>query len=117
MFLFNACIAHYKCQILTGFVFCLQSLSLLKYNTFLLTGIKCIFLPYSHFLFCNHTCISPLVIRTVERDSQQTWCRDHRSRGHMTFCTGTSHSGPEWQQSAPKFSLASENILTYFARI
>ena len=29
----------------------------------------------------------------------------------------TSHSGPEWQQSAPKFSLASENILTYFARI
>ena len=28
-----------------------------------------------------------------------------------------AHSGPEWQQSAPKFSLASENILTYFARI
>ena len=30
---------------------------------------------------------------------------------------GPMHSGPEWQQSAPKFSLASENILTYFARI
>ena len=36
---------------------------------------------------------------------------------HLRRVNAPTHSGPEWQQSAPKFSLASENILTYFARI
>ena len=55
---------------------------------------------------------------------QPPWLSDYECNspagtagGFFGFSSVTPHSGPEWQQSAPKFSLASENILTYFARI